>query len=358
MFAIDRIIDRPPFSLAQREKEELYAAALRELTRHHSKRCPPYRRILDTLDFDPDLAHRVENIPFIPVRLFKEYELASVARPQVFKTMTSSGTSGQAVSRIFLDRETAALQTKALAKITMDFIGAKRLPLLIIDTPSAVKDRSLFSARGAGILGFSMFGRNVTYALDDALRLDLATVEAFSAEHAGKDVLLFGFTYMIWEYFHKELARLKRRLGLGKGILIHGGGWKKLNDQAVDNNVFKHGLQNTCGIERVHNYYGLVEQTGSIFMECKAGVLHASIFSDVIIRRPDFSVCGAREAGLVQLISLLPLSYPGHSLLTEDAGEWLGQDDCSCGRLGKYFKINGRVQNAETRGCSDAYEPA
>ncbi|MDP7040605.1 MAG: acyl-protein synthetase, partial [Myxococcota bacterium] len=54
--------------------------------------------------------------------------------------------------------------------------------------------------------------------------------------------------------------------------------------------------------------------------------------------------------------SLLPWSYPGHILLTEDEGEILGEDDCPCGRLGKYFKIHGRIAEAEIRGCSDTHE--
>ena len=43
------------------------------------------------------------------------------------------------------------------------------------------------------------------------------------------------------------------------------------------------------------------------------------------------------------------------NLLTEDEGCILGEDDCPCGRKGKYFKINGRLKNAEIRGCSDTY---
>ena len=77
----------------------------------------------------------------------------------------------------------------------------------------------------------------------------------------------------------------------------------------------------------------------------------------VLIRRPqDFSVAEQGERGLIELLSLLPTSYPGHILLTEDEGEILGEDDCSCGRKGKYFKIYGRMKGAEIRGCSDTYE--
>ena len=53
---------------------------------------------------------------------------------------------------------------------------------------------------------------------------------------------------------------------------------------------------------------------------------------------------------------MIPKSYPGFSILTEDEGVILGEDDCLCGRKGKYFKILGRLKNAEVRGCSDTYE--
>ena len=100
----------------------------------------------------------------------------------------------------------------------------------------------------------------------------------------------------------------------------------------------------------------MVEQTGSVFMECEKGYLHSSNFSDILIRDFDnFSINKHKQKGLIQVLSVLPYSYPGHSILTEDLGMIYGEDDCSCGRLGKYFKVFGRVPKAEIRGCSDAY---
>ena len=62
------------------------------------------------------------------------------------------------------------------------------------------------------------------------------------------------------------------------------------------------------------------------------------------------------EQGIIQTLSVLPTGVSqAHSLLTEDEGILLGEDDCTCGRLGKYFKIVGRIKNAEIRGCSDTY---
>lgn len=349
----------PPYSLNREEKEKLLTARLKELTIRHEQNCPEYAKMLKSIDFDCDKVESYEQLPFLPVRLFKELELRSVPQEEVFKTMTSSGTTGQAVSKIYLDRETASNQQKTMVKIVSEFTGAGRMPMLIIDCPSVVKNRMMFSARGAGILGFSMFGADKAYALNDDMQLDVEAMQAFLKKHEGKKIFLFGFTFMIWQHFYKELVRLSEegvRFDLSNGVLIHGGGWKKLVSEAVSPEEFHQRLLDVCGLDRIHDYYGMVEQTGCIYMQCECGHLHASIFSDVIIRNPkDFSVCERGETGIIQVVSAIPESYPGHSLLTEDEGILLGEDDCPCGRKGKYFKILGRLKNAEIRGCSDTY---
>ena len=355
MFNLSEFTDIPPYSLPKVKKADLYLKAISDLTKLHYKGCPQYRRILDIIDVDIDNLTKLEDFPFLPGRLFKEYDLLSVERSEIIKTMTSSGTTGLEVSKIYLDRETSTNQTKALVKITSSFIGTKRLPMLVIDTESILKDRNLFSARGAGILGFSMLGYDITYALDEQMNLDMDTVTSFLEKYCDTPVLLFGFTFMIWKHFIMPLDK-RKKIKLDNGIVIHGGGWKKLNEQSIDNDMFRKATEDICGIKKVYNYYGMVEQTGSIFMECEYGHLHASIFSDIIIRNHrDYQSMDIGQQGLIQLVSILPSSYPGHLILTEDLGELLGEDDCPCGRMGKYFKVHGRIQDAEIRGCSDTY---
>ena len=77
------------------------------------------------------------------------------------------------------------------------------------------------------------------------------------------------------------------------------------------------------------------------------------IFSNIFIRDKKFNVLQNRKKGLIQLMSLLPTSYPGHNILTEDIGEIIGEDNCKCGLKGKYFLVHGRAKEAEIRGCSD-----
>lgn len=357
--AFDEILDLPPYSLCAQGKENLLTQRLVELTKLHQERCPEYKRILDAVGIDVDKVSTYKDLPFLPVRLFKELELKSVPAEDVVKTMTSSGTTGQAVSKIYLDRTTSTNQQKTMVKIVSEFTGSGRMPMMIIDCPSVVKNRAMFSARGAGILGFSIFGSKRIYALDDDMKLNIEGVREFLEKYGNQKILLFGFTFMIWQHFYKELLQLKEKgitFDLSNGILIHGGGWKKLISEAVGHDEFHKKLKDVCGIEHIHDYYGMVEQTGCICMECECGHLHASVFSDVIMRRPqDFGVCEIGEKGIIQALSSIPESYPGHSLLTEDEGVLLGEDTCPCGRKGKYFKVIGRLKNAEIRGCSDTY---
>lgn len=355
----DEILNISPYSLGEEEKGKLLTERLVELTRQHQEKCPEYKRMLEAIGFDIDQVKSYRDLPFLPVRLFKEMTLKSVPQDEVVKTMTSSGTTGQQVSRIYLDRTTSSNQQKAMVKIVSEFTGSSRMPMIIIDCPSVVKNRAMFSARGAGILGFSIFGSKKIYALDDDMKLDVDGVKAFLDVHRGEKILLFGFTFMIWQHFYKELLRLKEEgitFDLSNGILIHGGGWKKLISEAVSHDEFHKRMEDVCGLHDIHDYYGMVEQTGCIYMECECGHLHASNFSDVIVRRPlDFTEADIGEAGIIQVVSTIPESYPGHSLLTEDEGVILGVDDCPCGRKGKYFSIKGRLKNAEIRGCSDTY---
>lgn len=353
------VMQYAPYSLDKQEKEKLLTERLKELTKYHSENCEEYNAILKSIDFDINSINSYYDLPFLPVRLFKDLSLKSVSDSEIVKTMTSSGTTGQAVSKIYLDRATSSNQQKTMVKIVNEFTGSSRMPMIIIDCPSVIKDRAKFSARGAGILGFSIFSSKKIYALDDDMNLDVSALKEFLDKYKDQTIFLFGFTFMIWQHFYKELLRLKAEgisFDLSNAVMIHGGGWKKLISEAVDEKEFNERLKNVCGLSRIHDYYGMVEQTGCIYMQCECGHLHASIFSDVITRRAkDFSVCDFGEKGIIQVVSTIPESYPGHSLITEDEGIILGVDDCPCNRKGKYFRITGRIKEAEIRGCSDTY---
>jgi len=347
-------LDVDVFGLDRASKRSWLLDGLNRLTALHRAQCAPYARILDGL-WAAENAASLEEVPWLPVRMFKLMDLKSIADDQVSRTLVSSGTTGAAVSRIFLDTDTARAQARALTRIFSHFAGAKRMRMLVVDDASFLRDRSRFNARAAGILGFSNFGRDHLYLLDEDLQPDWDALEQWLQTHPDEPVLLFGFTFIVWQSFVQAARRAGRQIRFPAGsMLVHGGGWKKMDEQKVDNAAYKAALSETFGIERVHNYYGMVEQVGSIFFECEHGHLHAPAYADVIVRDlQDLAPVPHGTTGAIQVLSLLPESYPGHSLLTEDLGVIHGEDDCACGRPGKYFAVLGRIKNVEIRGCSD-----
>ncbi len=349
------LLQVPPYGVAQPEKEALLLPLLQELTDHHRRHCEPYARILERVF--PGEIRTLADVPFLPVALFKDHLLKSVPDEEVQKVLTSSGTTGQKASRIHLDKETAGLQATALVKVVQHFVGTSRLPMVILDHPGVVRDRTSFSARGAGILGMSQFGHRPFYALREDLSLDLEGLEAYLAATSAPRILLFGFTFMVWQGLVETLERLGRKVDLGRGLLVHSGGWKKLQDRAVSPEQFREGLLRVANLGTVINFYGMVEQVGGVFFENPLHHLHAPVFSDIIIRDPaTLRPVEDGTPGLIQVLSCLPRSYPGHSILTEDLGVIRGVDTPGLGMLGRHFEFLGRVPRAEIRGCSDTVE--
>jgi len=355
---INELIIREQYSLNTEEKEReivpILLEQIKKQTQNKSlmnfyKKLGPIENIKKLID-----------IPPIHVSLFKKYELKLVPEKEITRILTSSGTTSQLKSKIYLDKETAFRQAKALSNILKNHIGNKRKPMIIIDTEKVNNSKNeSINARGAAIRGITQFGKEVTYVLegDKELKLNYKKLEEFVKKYSDEEIILFGFTYLIWAVFYEQLKSLDKKFRLNATI-IHSGGWKKLQAQQVSKEIFNKETSRILGIkpENVQDMYGLVEQVGVVFIDCKEGNKHTPNFAEVIIRDPlTMKEVKKGEIGLIEILSILPESYPGQALITEDLGLFMGVDNCPCGRKGKYFRFISRVEESETRGCGDSY---
>jgi phenylacetate-coenzyme A ligase PaaK-like adenylate-forming protein len=328
-----------------------FTTLMYELTKFHYKECKEYKKILDVV-YDFKNKKEVEFLPFLSTKLFKEFDLKSIPNEKIFKILNSSGTSDNRPSRIFLDKENAKSQTRVLNELVSKVIGNKRIPMLIVDEKKNIQNPKNFDAKTAAILGFSIFGTKHTYLIENS-RINYKNLNQFLNKYSDKDFFIFGFTSFIFENLLENLDKKKIKKNFSKGILIHGGGWKKLENRKISNEIFKQKLKNKLNLKNVINYYGLIEQTGSIFFECeKCETFSPSKYSNILIRDKNFNVLEKNQKGFIQLMSLLPKSYPGHNILTEDIGEIVEKDCVICKNKTK-FLVHGRAEKSEIRGCSD-----
>ena len=349
------IIARGAFTMPDAEKGPALLAGLNELTRHHYAQCAPYRNIIDAAYGGRQSFGQLEEIPYLPAALFKRLELASTQKPIL--TLQSSGTTGQQPSRIIVDAETSERQSRGLVSIFRTILGAKRIPLLVIDTRKVVTDQRTLTARGAGVLGMMKFGEKTTFALAADLNVIDEEVLAFVEKHKGQPFLIFGFTFLVWLKLVKHFEG--SNLDLSNAVIVHSGGWKKMEEKRISNEVFRARIGELFGTTRIYNFYGFVEQLGSVFPEAEDGLLYAPNYADIIVRDPKtFEPLPVGQTGLLQVVSLLPKSYPGHSILTEDLGVVERIDNPNVGRMGKGIRVISRLPASELRGCSDVIAAA
>ena len=87
---------------------------INKLTEYHYKNSEKFKNIIDKVYNKRLFSTSIQDVPFLPVSLFKEIDLKSIPDKKIFKILNSSGTSESQLSKIYLDKENAIRQTKVL----------------------------------------------------------------------------------------------------------------------------------------------------------------------------------------------------------------------------------------------------
>ncbi|HYA43673.1 MAG TPA: hypothetical protein VEF34_20405 [Syntrophobacteraceae bacterium] len=358
---IDRLLSMPPYGQPPEERQAGLLEILKEELDYACQRHAGYKNYIQHWPKDYRSAARVADFPFLPVGILKANPPLSFVGPaEIKRTLTSSATTSQLPSRVVLDSPTARRMTKGVVTIVRDFIGPDRRPYLVVDTPGFLGGGNELGARGAAIQGLQPFANVTTYCLSldnqGELVLDRDRLREFARDRQDTELLVYGFTFILWKHLVEPLTAEGICLNLPKARILHSGGWKRLQDQAVEKTVFDEQLAHVfgCSPERIIDFYGMVESVGVIYPDCSAGNKHGPAFGDVIVRNPlTLEPVAAGEHGIVQVCSVLPTSFPGHLLLTEDMAQVLAYDGCPCGRRGISFRFAGRIPKVELRGCGN-----
>ena len=358
---IDHLLAIPPYGLPPGERQSLLLELLKDELEYASGRNSGVRNYVLHWPKEIRSARRIADLPYLPVGLLKRQPPISLVEPrEIVRTLNSSSTTGQVPSRIALDSSTARRMTKGVVNITQDFIRSARRPYLVVDVPGSAGGGPELGARGAAIRGLQPFASEVTYCLrldkNGDLSLDRDKLSQFAETRRQSLVLVYGFTHILWKYLVKPLSAANSCLGMADLHILHSGGWKLLQAEAVDKATFNEGLARVfgCSPDRVIDFYGMVENVGVIYPDCEEGNKHVPAFGDVIVRDPlTLEPVPEGKQGIVQVCSVLPTSFPGHLLLTEDLAKVVAYDGCRCGRRGMCFRFMGRVAKAEVRGCGN-----
>jgi len=360
--SIEKLIATNPFGLSQEEKTPIFRAAMKEAFAHHITHNPLFEKYcmkkgLDLSYFPDDMA----DLPYIPVNLFKTKILSSIAKEKVKKTVKSSATTGNP-STIIVDQITSNRQTIVSSKVIKAFIGDHRRPFLILDEDPTTNRNSEINARIAATTGFIIFSNENQYLLhkkngDLSLEYEKIIDILGKIEESQEDVTIFGFTYILYHYVIRVLKERGHTFKLSPNTnIVHIGGWKKLDNQKVNKSDFCEDIKTVLSVSsnNIIDFYGFTEQMGLVYGS--RGLEPKSIhnYADIIIRDiQSLEPVEIGKEGFIQILTPVPNSYPGVSVLTEDIGRIVDKGLNLEGIPNKRFEIIGRAKKAEVRGCGD-----
>lgn len=357
----DELLELGPYDGSQ-DAEDLFMQALQEECIFHYEHNGMYQRFCDRKGFDPHQPFTIEEMPPVSVSVFKElgFKLNSVPKEDLTLALQSSATSG-VPSTIVVDKETAKRQAKAMIKVIGEFIGKERKPFLVMDIDPRSSYKKLLGARFAAVTGYLRFANKIGYFLkadeNNVSYFDVDGIQEYvKALETDKPVVVFGFTYILYQHVLQSIEKAGVKIQLPKGSkIIHIGGWKKLESEKISKELFNNRLSKYFGIESadVIDIYGFTEQMGLNYPDCECGWKHTSSYVRVLVRDTvTREVLPPGKEGLLEFITPVPHSYPGNAVLTDDIGI-IDVDCCKNGRAGTRFKIVGRMKKAEVRGCGD-----
>jgi Acyl-protein synthetase, LuxE len=358
---LNTLLLQSPYSLDNEEKDSILLPILKDQLHHAVEQNHHIANLFSKLHVHIDSIHGVEEIPPVPVQMFKYFDLKTCPDDQIVKILRSSGTTTGITSRVPLNKNTTLNQIKALKTILKNYLGDKRRIFLVIDHEGTNNPALEFSARTAGVRGLSIYAKKIFYLMREEngrLVLDLPVIKEILSNYRDEEVYVFGFTYIIWSTFYKQIKETKLPLNFKDVKVFHSGGWKKLQSEQVSKEIFSEEIARIFGTTKkdILDFYGMAEQTGIIFVDCEYGNKHVPNFAQVVIRDPySLKPCNDNEPGMIEVISVLSDSYYCQAILTEDMGYAVGTDDCPCGRKGRYFRFQSRIEKVEIRGCGDTF---
>ena len=306
------------------EEREFEALALSVFHRQ-AEQCAPYREYIERMGIDPHAVQRIEQIPFLPIRLFKTHEVYCGAKaPEV--VFTSSATTGMTPSRHPM--ASLALYERAFTEAIRRFYGEPSgwslyglLPNYLQRKGSSLvymADR-LIQACGSG--GFY---------LDEYERL-IADLEADP-----KPKILLGVSYALWDLAERYAPKLQNT------IVMETGGMKGHREE-LPKEAFHKILCEAFGVERIHSEYGMAELTSQAYSKGE-NRFYCPAWMRVAVRDVNDPLDVRFEAGRGGLNIIDLANYHSCSFLqTEDVAR--------CYTDGS-FEVEGRIDHSEIRGCN------
>jgi len=322
--------DKLEQQLFANHSSERFNALTLEIFRFQAANNPIYGEFLEALKVQPELVQAVEDIPFLPVTLFKHHQVVSTTAnaEQVF---TSSGTTGSVTS----SHHVASLEVYERSFMQgFERVYGPISEYCVLALLPAYLERSGSSLvyMANSLIERSMHPQSGFY-LDD---LDVLAAELRSLDAAGQKVLLLGVTFALLDLAEQHPMQLKH------AIVMETGGMKGRRKELIRTDLHQQLIE-AFGVNSIHSEYGMTELLSQAY-STGHGIYRCPPWMKVWVRDandPMRLLEPGRTGGLniIDLANLWSCSF----LSTQDLGRHHADGS---------FEVLGRFDYSDLRGCS------
>lgn len=302
-----------------------FAATALEVFRFQAEHCAAYAQYLQLIGIKPSDVDRVEDIPMLPIELFKSHKIYSAdTEPQ--QIFTSSATTGMVQSKHYV---------ADISIYERDFTEGFRL---------FYGEPEQWSIYGLLPNYLQRTGSSLIYMVDKLIQrcgsggFYLDNYDKLLADMAAdpKPKILLGVTYALLDIAEQYAPKLHNT------VVMETGGMKGYRAEMSKQQLHT-VLCQAFGVDRIHSEYGMAELLSQGY-SIGEGLFKAPPWMRVIIRDVNnpFARMPFGRRGAIDIIDLGNL-YSCSFIATQDLG--IAYDDGS-------FKVEGRVSAADIRGCN------
>ena len=296
-----------------------------ELFRSQARECAPYRQYIELLGIDPDSVKSVEEIPFLPIELFKTHHIyCGEGEPE--KVFTSSNTGGTTPSRHPM--QSLAHYERTFTAAFEAFYGAAEQWSIYGLLPNYLQ------REGSSLV--YMVDRLIARCGSGGFYLDEYEKLIADIEADPKPKILLGVSYALWDLAEQYAPKLKNT------IVMETGGMKGQREE-LPKAEFHHILTTAFGVEKIHSEYGMAELTSQGY-SAGDGIFRTPEWMRVMVRDVNNPLRSLPRGsrGAINIIDLANTSSCAF-IATQDMGATYADGS---------FRIDGRITGADIRGCN------
>ena len=290
---------------------------------YQAQRCEPYRRYIELLGINPAEVCDVEDIPFLPIELFKSSDVyCGEEAPEII--FTSSNTGSTVASRHLM----ASLETyrETFTRAFEQFYGATEMWSIYGLLPNYLERE----------------GSSLVYMVDTLIKrcgsggFYLNDYEKLieDIERDPKPKILLGVSYALWDLAEKYAPKLENT------IVMETGGMKGRRKELSKSELHKI-LCEGLGVDAIHSEYGMAELTSQAYSSGE-GIFRTPRWMRIMLRDVNDPFDHTVTRGGIDIIDLANISSCAF-IQTQDMGRKLATGE---------FVLEGRIAGSDIRGCN------